>query len=190
MARKATHTGICQACGRRHMLPGGKLSIHGYTVDHGYFNGTCIGSGELPYEQSRDLIQKTIADAGAHIQATEAKAVELRKPTSTSSAWLRPYVSGRYLGAKGRYEWTDCELARIEGRLSYSHGNGWHSLHTNGHLSYGADMDRRDIRDVAAYLNGKYADALLRGLTPVRAYVEDQQRRFDAWVPNAPLVPR
>jgi hypothetical protein len=49
---KATHNGTCQACGRSQAVTArGTLAKHGYTVDYGYFSGTCSGSGKLPLEQ-------------------------------------------------------------------------------------------------------------------------------------------
>lgn len=53
---KATHAGHCQACGRLQRLPSGNLSLHGYTVDHGWFSGVCQGAKHLPFEQSIDQI--------------------------------------------------------------------------------------------------------------------------------------
>ena len=45
------------------MLPNGRLAKHGYSVDYGYgFVGTCIGSGELPFEVSKDFIVSVVAD--------------------------------------------------------------------------------------------------------------------------------
>lgn len=63
MKNKATHIGTCQLCGCTQMLPNGRLAKHGYSVDYGYgFVGTCIGSGELPFEVSKDFIVKVVAD--------------------------------------------------------------------------------------------------------------------------------
>jgi len=46
---KATHNGTCQACGRKQALRG-TMAKHGYTVDYGYFSGTCSGSDRQPLE--------------------------------------------------------------------------------------------------------------------------------------------
>jgi len=49
---KATHNGTCQACGRSQAVKSnGQLAKHGYTVDYGYFNGTCSGAGHAPLEK-------------------------------------------------------------------------------------------------------------------------------------------
>ena len=50
------------------MLPNGRLAKHGYTVEYGWgFSGTCIGSGELPFEVSKDFIVKVVADTQKQI---------------------------------------------------------------------------------------------------------------------------
>jgi hypothetical protein len=48
----STHTGTCQACGRRQAvhINTGMIAKHGYTTDYGYFNGVCGGSDHLPLE--------------------------------------------------------------------------------------------------------------------------------------------
>lgn len=60
----ATHNGTCQACGRRHAVnvKSGKLAKHGYTVDWGFFNGTCQGSDHLPLEQDTTLNIAIVAE--------------------------------------------------------------------------------------------------------------------------------
>lgn len=53
---KATHSGHCQACGHLQKLPKDVLAKHGYKIKHGFFSGICIGAGELPFEESCDLV--------------------------------------------------------------------------------------------------------------------------------------
>ena len=65
MSKIATHTGSCQGCGHTQKLPGGKLSLHGYTVAWGFFSGTCDGARELPYELSCDYCKTCIVRATA-----------------------------------------------------------------------------------------------------------------------------
>lgn len=52
MTTASTHTGICQACGRRQAVhvKTGLIAKHGYTTEYGFFNGTCGGSDALPLE--------------------------------------------------------------------------------------------------------------------------------------------
>jgi hypothetical protein len=61
-SKLSEHTGHCQGCGRKQMLPGGMLSKHGYTVQWQMFMGICPGSGRLPYEVSCDYIKECIVN--------------------------------------------------------------------------------------------------------------------------------
>lgn len=71
MAKKATHTGTCQSCGRRQKLPGGRLSKHGYTVDWGYFNGICSGAEHKPLEEDRTILDRTVQLLNDHAEYLE-----------------------------------------------------------------------------------------------------------------------
>lgn len=57
-----THRGTCQACGHIQAVDNASQLIakHGYTVDWGYFNGTCRGSGKRPAEQDITLTMSVI----------------------------------------------------------------------------------------------------------------------------------
>lgn len=54
---KATHQGTCQVCGAAQKLPNDLLSLHGYTVEHSFFEGVCKGAKNLPFELNKDLIE-------------------------------------------------------------------------------------------------------------------------------------
>ena len=79
MAKIATHSGTCQGCGHHQKLPGGKLSLHGYTVQWGFFSGTCDGARELPYELSCDYCKKCIVRATASREALLESAKNYRR---------------------------------------------------------------------------------------------------------------
>jgi len=72
----STHTGICQACGRRQAIHiyGGKIAKHGYTTDYGYFNGVCGGSDELPLELDTTVNVNVVAGMLAFAAEQDAKA--------------------------------------------------------------------------------------------------------------------
>jgi hypothetical protein len=73
MARKATHDGTCQVCGRAQALPGGKLAKHGYEVaGFGYFHGVCSGADHLPLEQSRAVADQVAAELREHAASQRA----------------------------------------------------------------------------------------------------------------------
>lgn len=52
--------GHCQACGRLQTVTKGKIAKHGYTVEDGFFDGVCSGSGFAPMEHDNGLT-KTVA---------------------------------------------------------------------------------------------------------------------------------
>ena len=58
--KKHTHRATCQVCGNIQALNNGTLAKHGYTVDFGFFSGTCSGSDQSPIEFSTDLTRATI----------------------------------------------------------------------------------------------------------------------------------
>ena len=70
-----THTGTCQLCGREHAInvKTGEIAKHGYTVDYGFFSGTCRGAEYQPLQISR-------AHLDTNIERWEEKAnIELAK---------------------------------------------------------------------------------------------------------------
>ncbi len=97
---KATRKGTCQVCGRGQKLPAGNLSTHGYTVDWGYFNGTCPGTGAEPLETSRALLDSAMLglEAEAERLDTAAPATIICRPA---------YVPRRVYGRQGNRPATD-----------------------------------------------------------------------------------
>jgi hypothetical protein len=82
MTIASTHTGICQACGRRQAvhINTGLLAKHGYTTDHGFFNGTCAGSDHLPLELDTAL---NIAAVASMLKFAADKAAEAEGEITT-----------------------------------------------------------------------------------------------------------
>lgn len=73
MSNEIQLRGICQCCGREQaVMRSGTMSKHGYTVDHGYFNGVCVGQNYKPMQQDRaqaDLrIAAVLEQAAKHAQ--------------------------------------------------------------------------------------------------------------------------
>jgi hypothetical protein len=75
-----THTGNCQACGRRQAVDNAKGTIakHGYVVDWNQFHGVCGGADRVPAQVSVDythhiitFCQTTARDLLNHAQALE-----------------------------------------------------------------------------------------------------------------------
>ena len=149
-AISATHTGICQLCGKRHMLPGGKLAKHGYTVDYGYFNGTCRGSDELPFEQSKDVAEKALAGAIVHRDGLIASAdkVPLKgyEDGTVMALFQRPVPGQRF---KTKSSW---EKGKIDTHLVIAESDGFQQRHNVYALG-----DK-----VVAQLQKSYADTFRR----------------------------
>lgn len=69
-----THRGHCQLCVSVQAIDpeSGRIAKHGYTVEFGYFNGTCPGSGLFSLHVERKYADESIAEA-------RARAKELNK---------------------------------------------------------------------------------------------------------------
>lgn len=76
MTNASTHTGICQACGRRQAVhvKTGMIAKHGYTTEYGFFNGTCGGSDALPLELDTTVNVATVAAMVKFAAEQEAQA--------------------------------------------------------------------------------------------------------------------
>jgi hypothetical protein len=90
--KPATHVGECQGCGRTQMLPEGRLSLHGYTVRWGFFEGVCQGAAHPPLEVSKDLCIQLAAATFERLQILEATIAELEAPSPLDPrAWVLEY---------------------------------------------------------------------------------------------------
>lgn len=76
MTDLTTHTGTCQACGRRQAVhvKTGMIAKHGYTTTYGFFNGTCGGSDHLPLELDTAVNVATVAALVKFAAEHDAKA--------------------------------------------------------------------------------------------------------------------
>lgn len=69
--------GNCQCCGRDQAVKNGTMAKHGYTVEHGWFNGVCSGERFAPIQISRTQTDKIIAEILAEIPQLLAKAEQV-----------------------------------------------------------------------------------------------------------------
>lgn len=74
--KKATHNGTCQSCGRVQASTPRGLAKHGYTVNWGFFSGTCQGSHHAPIEEAHDLLDSIVAQLTATADRLNAITVE------------------------------------------------------------------------------------------------------------------
>ena len=82
---KHTHRATCQACGRVQALRAdGNLAKHGYTVDYGWFNGTCMGSDNKPVEHDLTVLNTVCNSLAEQAESYEGMtAADIRDVTIT-----------------------------------------------------------------------------------------------------------
>ena len=190
---KATHTGTCQCCGATQKLPNGKLSKHGYTIDNGWFQGTCYGAGHLPFEQSKDLIEGLIESAQEHIEKINAEIEELKASTDHTKAWRHAhadYQLARQLGRRSGYYWEQREIykhTRDDGYQSWKWKFSDDEPKGRGFNADGCQADYRaeTLEDATRYQNGLYIKSALEPqIRQAQQYIQWQQERIANWKPT------
>lgn len=101
---KTQTRGNCQHCGREQAIVRGAMAHHGYTVEHGYFNGACRGHNFPPMQTSRDETDRLCAAILKDCVNADRCAEDLRDGT------IRPTTadSGRRIVENGR--WVDEQI--------------------------------------------------------------------------------
>lgn len=74
--RSAKYWGVCQICGKEHKvdIKTGLLAEHGYTIDNGWYNGSCVGSAQLPLNVSCDFLKAELKKVEAEFESLADKA--------------------------------------------------------------------------------------------------------------------
>lgn len=175
---KATHRGTCQICGKLHKLPGGLLASHGYTVDHGFFNGTCWGSWNKPFEESKDLIELAIYKGDESATEIEGESSRLKDGALEDGdlAWQHICVNYRFI-------WMNVKV--IAESKDFLDGSGsflqFSYLH-NGRKTPITLFGMKSLDDARRHLNRQYATLSLDVTAKrFRNYVKWQQRRIKDW---------
>lgn len=194
-SRLSTHSGHCQACNSLQKLPAGRLSKHGYQVaGFGYFAGVCRGADYPAFEESKDLIEKLIADVTEERKRLEAWATELRVPATGRKAWVHEYIPDRRFG--GMYVWREIEIVGDLRATDYGFSTsdlGWtdvkgvvRNLYREGGSISG--LVAKKIEDVATHLNGLRAKAVDAEAKKAADYVVWQKGRIKNWKPRPDLL--
>lgn len=194
--KPATHYGTCQVCGRRQLLPGGKLSKHGYTKQWGFFNGTCWGADHLPFEQDISLIERAIAMAEDTAQRQRTYAAARAVATDPNDVECHIYLPGRGR-FRGGYEWL---RGRLEMRPStYTRPDGtvlmelWFVGEHRGepveHEEQHYGIYDNVLATVVAQCNAKEAARVIGYAEQHEQYAAWQYDRIKNWKPM-PLEPR
>lgn len=94
MTTASTHTGTCQACGRRQAVHvnTGMIAKHGYTTEYGFFNGTCGGSDALPLELDTAV---NIATVAAMIKFADKQDAAAEAEINNVLVEVGPYIFDR-----------------------------------------------------------------------------------------------
>lgn len=171
---KATHKGHCQCCGRLQMLPGGVLSKHGYTVDFGYFSGVCRGAGELPFEQSIDLIKGFIDGAAKFAEEMRAKAAEEMISTDKECMVSHYHKPSGHRYDKGGYRWIKVVLTENESGYTASY-------EVDGKVHQNVGWNIKSYHE-------RYARHLIKQAEEAEQYCQWQRQRIKGWKPS-PLTP-
>jgi len=74
--------GTCQSCGNEQACTRGTIANHGYSVEFGFFQGSCSGSGRLPMNDSTDYTDLIIKKCGVAVKENN----EILKLISNDSA--------------------------------------------------------------------------------------------------------
>lgn len=195
----ATHQGTCQCCGHYQKLPNGVLSLHGYTKEWGFFNGTCIGSGHKPFEQDISLIQGFIANAKANIVSLEAEKVELLN--GATFAWMRVQTHTRQNGRmKSLTQWqkgiVEVKVVKVDETFSYNKftwsnpaqptktdWNGREVPNTDNIESYSGNI--KTVADATRQCNEGYIQEVIDvAIANYTRYIQWQESRIANWKPT------
>lgn len=75
--------GYCQCCGRDQAVVKGVMAKHGYTVEHGWFEGVCYGHQYAPMQVERTQTDHVVAMVRADVQRIKQEIVEYTDGTIT-----------------------------------------------------------------------------------------------------------
>lgn len=106
--------GNCQCCGHQQAVVNSKMSKHGYTVAHGYFEGVCFGDRHEPMQVSRTTADKIIADVRADVVVLLANADRVLAGTLKPTKVIRGVSMKRYeIDFADADEWEQYEAVQI-----------------------------------------------------------------------------
>lgn len=195
MTSKSTHRGHCQLCGHFQKLPGGRLAQHGYTVEWGFFEGVCPGTGGLPYEVSTDLIEASIANAEQAALHADTAAATLLADAAPTHVWEYQHIPATWTNRKASARWNRHAIADLDVRRDertggvslYTVEDKPRGFYTIQH-GYAYSIDNNDVHAVARHLNAKRAAAYIKHADQLRRYADWQRARIADWKP-ADLTP-
>jgi hypothetical protein len=166
-------------------LPAGRLAAHGYTTRWGFFEGTCNGAGELPFEVSKDYIETCIDLASNRATAFRALAAEAEANRNPAAVSVNVYLGQRVGGGISGYQWIKSRLESSPGFVQFWHPGDYRKPAGWRRLPIGSGFT---LAEAVIHLAGKYADHLEKRAANFDRYVAWQSERIATWAP-APLTP-
>lgn len=198
MARQQhTHLGHCQVCGRPHAadIATSVLANHGYTVEHGFFSGTCAGSGQLPFELECSMVKQSIIWAQTMRDAAQSRAAGLRARTN-DVGFVEHYVPAGYECGRrvsGHYETLVAKFSSTT--IAYESGSYERITATAMRAADKIEFDGikhhfhgKTALEAAAYSREQEAKKSDARAEQISRYMISQQARVDSWK-LSPLVP-
>lgn len=101
--------GICQICGREQAVRNkGNITHHGYTIEYGWFHGTCPGQQHKPLQVDKSETERQIKDITNELPVIEKL---IRDLESGKKHPLKVVKSKRGYGRNQTIEWMTWEEA-------------------------------------------------------------------------------
>lgn len=136
VADKTQTRGNCPCCGREQaVLASGRMSKHGYTVEHNWFNGVCDGERFAPMQVQREVTDAIVAQVRAEVSELLARAADLRARRADPATITQSNGRGK--------EPTIIQFASLN---QYQQANAIESL------AYNAEARARAGRDFADFM--------------------------------------
>lgn len=189
---RATHSGTCQLCGRLQKLPNGLMAKHGYTVQWGFFEGTCPGSDAQPFELSKDLIAERIEWAARRASSLHRDAEDAEE--HRDMVWVHEHVPAKFHGGRrlsGYAFWRGIPREQVEIRTGYSTTVHW--IGKDGEKRQDIVRETRvrhwevtkvDEDRAVTLLNRAYATKLRGDAAKVGEYRDWLIERIKDWAPH------
>lgn len=187
----ATHSGHCQGCGRHQKLPKGVLSLHGYTVQWGFFNGTCGGSKQLPYEQSCDYCKLCVVTAtksrDGHLESQKRLLETLTEPVAAharvSLGYDRKTCKTIYKDLWKVQVLEDESRGYMRVMVTFEHEDQEKTVCLSDSGQPLSGKYPKTALEAAQLLNAREAAMHAQMAEQLKTYIDWQQKRIDDWKP-------
>jgi hypothetical protein len=133
-----TLRGHCPCCGNLQAVPRG-ISKHGYTVEHGWFQGVCGGEGHRPIEEDRSVTDKIVIDINKQCAELDQLAADLAAGRVTPKG-------------KDKTRYNAATQKRESFFVAWEFLTAWEQSDLARNEAYKAQYRAKTGRDFAAYL--------------------------------------